>query len=178
MTTPLRIGSLLTVAIALLASQTAFAFYNPQLGRWANRDPIEETGGLNLYRVAANDPINSADSDGLAPDGPTPSEMGAAECARQNIKCFRECWKRRAPYPWGKYTTPGERKAAKYRFCEEKCQAEYMECMKRVEERCKKASQGNLSAAALAAALAAGAVDAPVLGGCSVVRIGGGVLTQ
>lgn len=26
-----------------------YRYYNPEMGRWLNRDPIEEEGGLNLY---------------------------------------------------------------------------------------------------------------------------------
>ena len=32
-------------------------FYRPDLGRWLNRDPIEENGGENLYAFCANNPI-------------------------------------------------------------------------------------------------------------------------
>ncbi|MCP4345871.1 MAG: RHS repeat-associated core domain-containing protein [Desulfobacterales bacterium] len=38
-----------------------FRFYNPTLGRWLNRDPIEEDGGLNLYVFTKNEPINQID---------------------------------------------------------------------------------------------------------------------
>jgi len=31
-------------------------YYNPETGRWVNRDPIEEEGGVNLYGFVANDP--------------------------------------------------------------------------------------------------------------------------
>jgi hypothetical protein len=37
------------------------AFYNPATGRWINRDPIEERGGINLYTFAANSPVNQVD---------------------------------------------------------------------------------------------------------------------
>ncbi|HEY9684987.1 MAG TPA: RHS repeat-associated core domain-containing protein [Oculatellaceae cyanobacterium] len=38
--------------------------YNPTLGRWINRDPIGENGGLNLYGYVANEPIGNTDPDG------------------------------------------------------------------------------------------------------------------
>ncbi len=40
-------------------------YYSFTLGRWINRDPIEEEGGLNLYVFVENDGINSFDSLGL-----------------------------------------------------------------------------------------------------------------
>jgi RHS repeat-associated protein len=36
-------------------------FYSPALGRFINRDPIEEAGGLNLYGFCGNDGINRFD---------------------------------------------------------------------------------------------------------------------
>jgi len=36
-------------------------YYNPHFGRFINRDPIEEGGGLNLYGFVSNDPANSFD---------------------------------------------------------------------------------------------------------------------
>ena len=44
-----------------------FRFYSPSLGRWINRDPIEEDGGLNLYAIVGNSPTNFVDDYGMAP---------------------------------------------------------------------------------------------------------------
>jgi len=33
-------------------------YYSPSLGRFINRDPIEEAGGLNLYGFCGNDGVN------------------------------------------------------------------------------------------------------------------------
>ncbi len=38
-----------------------YRFYNPELGRFLNRDPIAEKGGLNLYGFVGNDPENYID---------------------------------------------------------------------------------------------------------------------
>jgi RHS repeat-associated protein len=40
--------------------------YSPRLGKWANRDPIEEAGGENLYGFGYNNPIYYVDALGLA----------------------------------------------------------------------------------------------------------------
>ena len=44
--------------------KTGYRFYNPDAGRWLNRDPIEETGGVNLILFARNDSVNRVDRDG------------------------------------------------------------------------------------------------------------------
>jgi len=42
-----------------------YRFYSPGLGRWINRDPIREDGGLNLYGMVGNSPTNAVDEYGL-----------------------------------------------------------------------------------------------------------------
>ncbi|MEX2382235.1 MAG: RHS repeat-associated core domain-containing protein, partial [Opitutales bacterium] len=42
-----------------------YRYYSPSMGRWINRDPIEERGGLNLYGFVGNDPANYWDFLGL-----------------------------------------------------------------------------------------------------------------
>jgi RHS repeat-associated protein len=47
-------------------SLTLCRVYNANLGRWINRDPIAENGGINLYDYVANNPISNIDVRGLA----------------------------------------------------------------------------------------------------------------
>jgi len=42
-----------------------YRFYNPSLGRWPARDPMEEEGGLSLYEFLWNACVNSTDYLGL-----------------------------------------------------------------------------------------------------------------
>lgn len=46
-----------------------YRFYDPSLGRFLNRDPLEETGGVNLYAFVRNSPVNAWDYLGLAENG-------------------------------------------------------------------------------------------------------------
>jgi hypothetical protein len=51
--------------LLLFVAHDALAFYNPQVGRWLSRDPIEERGGLNPYHFVGNCPVNDWDMFGL-----------------------------------------------------------------------------------------------------------------
>lgn len=42
-----------------------FRYYDAETGRWLSRDPIQERGGLNLYGMVGNSPINFIDYLGL-----------------------------------------------------------------------------------------------------------------
>jgi hypothetical protein len=91
----------------------AQAFYNPQPGRWLNRDPIGEEGGANAFLLADNQPIDAFDALGLLQfasegrayyDGPwlitgqvsrSSSESGEADSAsayfRQSVVEIKGC---------------------------------------------------------------------------------------
>jgi RHS repeat-associated protein len=43
-----------------------FRAYVPNLQRWLNQDPIQETGGINLYGFVGNSPVNFIDPFGLS----------------------------------------------------------------------------------------------------------------
>jgi RHS repeat-associated protein len=58
-----------------------YRFYSPALGRWINRDPIEEDGGLNLYEAFLNNPVNEADPYGLSTVNTPPGYVVAWETA-------------------------------------------------------------------------------------------------
>jgi RHS repeat-associated protein len=42
-----------------------YRYYNPEIGRWISRDPIEERGGINLFNLLQGDSINYVDPFGL-----------------------------------------------------------------------------------------------------------------
>jgi RHS repeat-associated protein len=60
-----------------------YRFYDPVDGRWLNRDPLAEDGGLNLFKILSNDLQQSYDYLGLtAPEGDYPCAKG---CDRKTI---------------------------------------------------------------------------------------------
>jgi len=42
--------------------------FDPNLQRWLNQDPVEERGGINLYRYVCNNPVSRIDQLGLVTD--------------------------------------------------------------------------------------------------------------
>ena len=46
-------------------SYYGYRFYSPAIGRWMNRDPLQESGGINLYGFVGNNPIMYIDPQGL-----------------------------------------------------------------------------------------------------------------
>jgi RHS repeat-associated protein len=47
-------------------SYYGYRYYSASLGKWINRDPMEEEGGLNLYAFVHNDPIGYFDPFGFS----------------------------------------------------------------------------------------------------------------
>ncbi len=45
-----------------------YRYYDPNLQRWPNRDPIGEAGGINLYGFVGNNPVSRIDPYGLQYD--------------------------------------------------------------------------------------------------------------
>ena len=60
-THPLKLLLLLLTLLSSIAS----AHYDPAMGRWLNRDPIAENGGVNLYGFVGNDGVGLIDVMGL-----------------------------------------------------------------------------------------------------------------
>lgn len=52
--------------LSLWSASNLHAFYAAEAGRWINRDPIGEVGGIDLYRFVANNPVSNTDSFGLS----------------------------------------------------------------------------------------------------------------
>ena len=62
-------------------------YYNPVTGGWQSKDPIEESGGLNLYGFVWNDGVNNFDYLGMIP------KPEAIKWLEQNIEDLRKCTK-------------------------------------------------------------------------------------
>ena len=77
-----------------------YRFYDPDLGRWLNRDPVEERGGVNLYRYVNNDPISKTDLSGLSPwygnycgpgNRPGPPANCVDTACKRHDDCYAKC---------------------------------------------------------------------------------------
>lgn len=57
---------LMLAVLCIAGAEQASAFYNPGTGRWLSRDPVQESGGVNLYTYCINNSINKIDAFGLS----------------------------------------------------------------------------------------------------------------
>ena len=57
--------SALCLALLLCLVSSAQAFFDPNVGSWAKRDPIGEDGGANVFCFVNNTPVNQIDRMGL-----------------------------------------------------------------------------------------------------------------
>lgn len=57
------------IIVLAISEWPAAAYYNPQTGRWLNRDPIGEIGDRNIYQFTFNRPVGVIDKLGLTPYG-------------------------------------------------------------------------------------------------------------
>jgi hypothetical protein len=65
-TKPMKTHALkLLLLLLTLLTSIASAHYDSAMGRWLNRDPIEENGGFNLYGFVGNDAVIHIDKYGL-----------------------------------------------------------------------------------------------------------------
>ncbi len=64
-----------------------YRYYSAELGRWLNRDPIGEMGGINVYRFNYNSPIDKFDYLGLL----TKREKRRIELLLEVLALFDEC---------------------------------------------------------------------------------------
>ena len=55
-----------TAKAAFCDEVSGLRYYNPSTGRWLNRDPIGELGGVNLYQASRNSNPNAVDPYGLS----------------------------------------------------------------------------------------------------------------
>jgi hypothetical protein len=139
----------LSLFLVFVSISDVSAFYNPQVQRWLNRDPIGEEGGMNLYAFVRNNPIKRFDAQGLfvsfpdptSPDFPLdppdfpdfpPSDpkkpSSPNQCAAGNCPNFESQWdklgevgKKLPPFPIpGKITCTGARTE-----CHRNCAAKY-----------------------------------------------------
>jgi len=93
-------------------------YYDPTVGRFIGEDPLRFSAGTNFYSYVRSNPVRFKDPMGLIRD-----------CDEEQIECFRKCWARPCPWPFGTGSkNPKMNKGSKYRYCQSKCLAEYMEC--------------------------------------------------
>jgi RHS repeat-associated protein len=92
-----------------------YRYYNPVLGRWINRDPLGEPGGLNLYTYCGNEPAGRFDALGLSDD----EDAMFDDEDELPISCYTECFDQAA-----------------YDQCvrDQQCELDYYECQQAADD--------------------------------------------
>ena len=62
------------ITVLLLCCVNIVAYHDPNTGRFISRDPIEEDGGVNLYAIVWNNPVDRMDELGLLSTIPEPEK--------------------------------------------------------------------------------------------------------
>jgi RHS repeat-associated protein len=83
-TNPFRFSTKYTDSETNLA-YFGYRYYNPETGRWINRDPSQERGGKNLYQYVFNAPTNGIDYLGLACCGGKSYDPEVSCCCKDKI---------------------------------------------------------------------------------------------
>jgi hypothetical protein len=100
---------LLVAAAAFFAALNVQAYFDPSVGRWANRDLKQEKGGSNLYGFVGNDGVNKYDLLGMMSwrDIYDAYQQRAAAIDAANVMCLCACADKNDKYSiWG-YTQNG-----------------------------------------------------------------------
>jgi RHS repeat-associated protein len=63
-----------------------YRYYEPGLQRWANRDPIFELGGINLYKFTRNRPTDAFDAFGLCDCAQMQKDIQNFRAAREKLE--------------------------------------------------------------------------------------------
>ncbi|MCF6311054.1 MAG: hypothetical protein L3J39_01255 [Verrucomicrobiales bacterium] len=96
--------------------------YLPYIGKWVNRDPIAEDGGVNLYLFVGNDGVNFIDY------------LGWNKCDEEYKNCMDKCYSNVSPWE-DSDSSPRDNKSKRYQYCEGQiCQPKYMECEDEIEK--------------------------------------------
>jgi len=64
--------------------------YDPAIGRWTAKDPIDFSGGINLYAYVGNNPVNWIDPWGLFKYSPTAGDP-VDDTTKTATECFETC---------------------------------------------------------------------------------------
>jgi hypothetical protein len=93
MTMRTRIATLIGTLVLLMAVADLQAFYNPGTGRWINRDPIEEEGGIHVYCFLQNAAIADVDVLGLVARNRPPQSLTLVDLEVRSVgRANRDPW--------------------------------------------------------------------------------------